>query len=201
MLARTIALVVTGALVLTGCASTRIVNEWSNPAYRGPAPFKKVMVFGVARQEGVRRTFEDEFVAQLEAAGIRAVPSYQFLAEVGQAAEPQLKQAVDKAGADAALVTRLIRTEQKTQVSPGFYQPIPPYGFYGWYSAAWVGYYEPPQVYQYDVYTSETSLYDMANNQVVWTGTAQTTAPGDIGKESREYAKLMIEALRKKQLI
>jgi hypothetical protein len=30
-------------------------------------------------------------------------------------------------------------------------------------------------VYQYDVYISETSLYDVTRNQLVWAGTAQTT--------------------------
>jgi hypothetical protein len=202
MLARTFALLaVTGALVLPGCASTRLVNEWSNPAYQEPGHLTKVLVIGVTRQEGVRRTFEDEFVTQLQAAGVNAAPSYQVVAEVGQATEPQLQAAVQKAGADAALVTRLIKSEQRTRVSPGFYQPVPAYGFYGWYSTAWVGYYEPPEVYQYDVYTSETSLYDMTKNQVVWSGTAQTTEPGDIRKESREYAKLIVEALRKRGLI
>ena len=31
-------------------------------------------------------------------------------------------------------------------------------------------------VYQYDVYISETSLYDVTRNQLVWAGMAQTTS-------------------------
>jgi hypothetical protein len=64
-----------------------------------------------------------------------------------------------------------------------------------------MGYYEPPRVYQYEVYISETSLYDMIKNQVVWSGTAQTTAPGNINKEIKSYAEIMILALKEKRLI
>lgn len=188
------------AVMLAGCASTELVNQWSNPAYTSPW-FKRVMVIAVTRQQGIRRTFEDEFVAQLKAAGTDAVASYQYLQEDGQVAETRLKQAVAEAGADAAIITRLVRREQKTEFTPGYYQPVPSLGFYSWYSTGWAGYYEPPRVYQYEVYISETSLYDMIKNQVVWSGTAQTTSPGDIGKEIKDYAAIMIRALREKRLI
>ena len=187
-------------LMFAGCAATELVNQWSNPAYTAPW-FKRVMVIAVSRQASIRRNFEDEFVAQLKAAGVDAVPSYQYIQDEGQAEEGRLNEAVLKAGADAAIITRLVRREQKTDITPGFYQPAPTFGFYGWYSSGWVGYYEPPRVYQYEVYTSETSLYDVRKNQVVWTGTAQTTAPGDINKEIRDYAEIMIQALKEKKLI
>ena len=188
------------ALMFAGCAATELVNQWSNPAYTSPS-FKRVMVIAVTRQASIRRNFEDEFVTQLKAAGVDAVPSYQYIQDEGQVEEPLLNKAVLAAGADAAIITRLVRREQKTDITPGFYQPAPTFGFYGWYSSGWVGYYEPPRVYQYEVYTSETSLYDVRKNQVVWTGTAQTTAPGDINKEIRDYAEIMIQALKEKKLI
>jgi hypothetical protein len=188
------------AMMLAACASTELINQWSNPDYTAPS-FKRVMIIGVSRQVGIRRTFEDEFAAQLKAAGVDALPSYQYIQEEGQVEETRLKQAVAQAGADAAIITRLVRREQRTEVTPGFYQPAPAYGFYGWYSSGWMGYYEPPRVYQYEVYISETSLYDMIKNQVVWSGTAQTTAPGDINKEIKSYAEIMIRALKEKGLI
>jgi len=196
---RTYALLVV-AITLTGCASTEIVNQWSNPSYRFPS-FKRILVLGVSRQASIRRTFEDEFVSQLKAAGYHAVASYNYLSEGGQVSESRLRQAVREAGADAAITTRLIRVEERRQVTPGYYQPVHPYGFYGWYSSAWAGYYEPPRVYQYAVYTSETSLYDCTKNQVVWTGTVQTTAPGDIRKEIRSYIEIVVNALKEKKLL
>ena len=197
---RFLPLVVAVLAVLTACSSTRLVNQWSNPEYTGRS-FNRVMVIGVAKQESIRRTFEDEFVDQLKAAGVDAVPSYQYIPEAGPVEEGRLGQAVTQAKANAVIITRLVRREQKTEVTPGFYQPPVGLGFYGWYSAGWVGYYEPPRVYQYDVYISETSLYDTAKNQLIWSGTAETTAPGDIDKEIKSYAAIMIAALKEKNLI
>ena len=93
--------------------------------------------------------------------------------------------------------------EQKTQVSPGFYQPAPAVtvGFYPGYSAAWLGYYEPPRVYEKDVYISETSLYDVARNQLVWAGTVQTTDPRDIDKAIKGYVDTVADALKRTEAL
>ena len=198
---RIFALAMAVALGLAACAaSTKIVNEWVSPDYTSPR-FRKIMVIGVSKQPSIRRTFEDEFVKQLKATGVEAVPSYLYIPEDGQVDEGRLQAAVKQAGADAVIVTRLVRVEKKTEVSPGFYQPAPAFGFYGGYSAAWMGYYEPPRVYQYDVYTSETSLYDMTKNRLVWAGTVETTAPHDINKEIERYVDTVIDALKSKNIL
>jgi hypothetical protein len=195
---RILALIIAVVLCVAACAaSTKIVNQWTSPDYISPR-FKKIMVIGVSKQASIRRTFEDEFVTKLKAAGVEAAPSYLYIPEDGQVDESRLQAAVKQAGADAVIITRLVRVEKKREVSPGFYQPAP-FGFYGGYSAAWLGYYEPPRVYQYDVYISETSLYDM--NQLVWAGTAETTDSGDISKEIQGYVVAVIEALKNRNLL
>jgi len=190
------------ALGATGCASTHIVNEWSHPEYVAPR-FNRILVIGVSQQASIRRTFEDAFVARLKATGVDAVPSYRYIPEDGPVDEARLQESVKQANADAAIVTRLVRVETKTRVSPGIYQPAPAltFGFYPGYADAWLGYYEPPTVYQYDVYTSETSLYDMTRNQLVWSGTVETRAPGDINKEISHYVDTVIKALRSRNLL
>jgi hypothetical protein len=190
------------AFVLAGCAATKIVTQWSNPDYASPR-FKKILVIGVSKQPSIRRTFEEEFVNKLKASGVDAVPSYLYITEDGQVDEARLNEAVKKANADAVIITRLVRVEKKTEVSPGFYQPAPAigYGFYGGYSSAWLGYYEPPRIYEYEVYISETSLYDVTKNQMVWTGTAETTDPGDIGNEIKRYVDIVVDALKSKKVL
>src|SRR5215831_18213927 len=193
---RILALTIAVALSVAGCAaSTKIVNQWTSPDYTSPR-FKKIMVIGVSKQPSIRRTFEDEFVTKLKAAGVEALPSYLYIPEDGQVDESRLQAAVKQAG--AVIITRLVRVDKKSEVNPGFYRPGP-VGFYGGYSAAWLGYYEPPRVYQYDVYISETSLYDM--NQLVWAGTAETTDTGDITQEIQGYVVAVIEALTNRNLL
>ena len=187
-------------LTLAACASTELVNQWSNPAYTSPS-FKKVMVIGVTKQAGIRRTFEDEFVAQLKAAGVNATPSYLYIPQDGPIGEAVLKQALKEAAADAMIITRLVRVQQKTEIAPGYYPPDPAMAVHPLYTTAWNDYYEPPIVYRSEIYTCETSLYDTLKNRVVWSGTAQTTTPGNLNQEIKDYAGVMISALKDKNLI
>ena len=185
----------------TGCSSSRIINQWSNPDYQTPR-FQRIMVIGITKQPSIRRAFEDEFIARLKAKGVDAVPSYLVIPEDGPVDEARLNEAVRQANADATITTRLVQVEKKTQVSPGVYGPGPaPYGFYRGYAGAWWGYYEPATVYQYDVYISETSLYDVQKNQLVWSGTVQTQDPGDIRKEIARYVDVVIDALKDRNLL
>jgi len=69
-------------------------------------------------------------------------------------------------GADALMITRLVRVQKKTEIAPGYYPPDPAMAVHPLYTTAWNDYYEPPIVYQSEVYTSETSLYDTVNNQL-----------------------------------
>ena len=173
---RIFALALAVALGLTACAaSTKIVNQWVSPDYTSPR-FKRIMVIGVSKQPSIRRTFEDQFVSQLKAAGVDALPSYLYISEDGQVDEGRLQAAIKQANADAVMITRLVRVEKKTEVSPGFYQPVPAWlRLLHGYSAAWVGYYEPPRVYQYDVYVSETNLYDRLRTR--WCGPVRRRPP------------------------
>ena len=135
-------LVAAAALGLASCASTQLVHQWSNPAYTSLS-FKRVMVIGVTKQAGIRRTFEDEFVAQLKAAGVNATPSYLYIPQDGPVGEAVLKQALKEAGADAVMITRLVRVQKKTEIAPGYYPPDPAMAVHPLYTTAWNDYYEP----------------------------------------------------------
>ncbi len=192
--------IIVGLLLLSGCATTQIVNQWSNPAYTTPA-FKKFVIIGISDQASIRRNFEDEFVTQLKAIGVSAVPGYQFLPEAGQVEEARLKEAVKQSGAEAAVVTKLTRVEKRAVYTPGPYVPLRPLGFYHWYNYAWDGFYDPAHVNYYDVYLSETSLFDVTKDQLVWSGAIRTTWPDEIGKEINSYIAIVITALKEKNLL
>ena len=199
-------LIIAGALLLSGCAATQIINQWSNPSYP-TASFKRILVIGVSKQTSIRRTFEDEFVARLKAAGTDAVAGYEFIPEDGQVEESRLARAVKQAGADAVITTRLVRIERQAEYIPrtygpyGPYGPYPGFGFYRWYSSAWMGFYEPPRLRFYDIYISETSLYDVSNDRLVWSGIAKTTKLDDIRSEIQEFVDVVIAALRERNLL
>ena len=187
-------------LGLGSCTSTQVVQQWSNARYSS-ASFKKVMVVGVTKQASIRRSFEDEFAAQLKAAGVNATPSYLYIPQDGPVGEAVFTRALKAAGADAVIITRLVRAQQKTEIAPGYYPPDPGMAVHPLYTTAWNDYYEPPIVYHSVLYTCETVLYDTRKNQVVWKGTAQTDSRGNIKQEIKDYAEAVIGALKDKKLI
>ncbi len=186
-------------LALVACASTTLTNSWKSPDYNGP-PLKKLLVVGVSNQPALRRSFEDEFVKELKAAGVDGVASYNFIPEDGQVEETRLKQAVEEAGSDGVLITRLVRVDVNTQVAPAYYPPMG-MGFYGGYTGAWGGFYSSPVVSTTDTLVLETNLYGVTESNLLWSGTTQTFAPTSIKQNMPGFAKVVIGELQKQKLI
>jgi hypothetical protein len=191
----------TAMLFLAGCASTpMLVSQWSNPAYKWPS-FKKIAVSCVDGHISIRRNCEDEFVAQLSAGGIDALPSYRSFPEDTKLDETKVKQMAKEAGADGALIVRSVGVEEKTEVSPTYF-PSPGFGIFGRHvSATWHGWYGAPRIYRYEEYTSEATLNDLKKNEVVWTGTLKTTAPDNVDSAIKSYVGNVIGALKEKNLL
>lgn len=176
------------------------MSEWRNPAYIVGA-FSRILVGGLDSDTSIRRNFEDEFVSQLRAAGVDAVPSYRILSDEEKIDEARLREAAQKAGADALLFTRVIQVDQKTQYGPGYF-PYTSFGIFGSHvGASWHGLAGSPTVYRYNEYVSETTLYDVRKNDVVWTGTIKTAEPENMRTAIRSYVEVVMQTLREKNLL
>jgi len=191
-----------GILVtLVGCASTRITNVWQDPQWNAE-PYRKLLVITVSQEAGIRRTYETAFSNQLGAAGLTAVPSYTLIAEDGPVSQERIKKVVAEVAADAILMTRLVRTERRTAVSPGYVMGIPAVGYwgewYGFYSSAWA---VPPVYNQFDVVTLETNVWDATTNKLVWSGTTETTDPASVNQLASELSALLIKEMRERRVI
>ena len=188
-------------LVLAGCSTANfIVSEWRNPAYVAPV-FKTVMVGGLSEQTSVRRNFEDEFLAQLKAAGVDVLPSYRHFPDDEKIDDAKLKQVARKAGADALIVARPVKVEQKTEYGPSYY-PTPSIGIFGGHVAGvWQVPYGAPNVTRYTEYTSEATLYDLAKDEIVWTATLRTSELENLNTAVKLYVESVINALKEKNLL
>ena len=187
------------ALALNGCSSaTPIVSEWRNPAQTSGS-FQRLMIGGPSGDVSVRRNFEDEFVTQLAAMGVNASPSYRYMPENDETNENNLKQAAQKARADGLLFMRSVKVEEKTN-----YPTIGPeisFGIFGSNAGAgWSGIPGSSGPYRYNEYTSETALYDVAKNELVWTGTLKTKEPSNVQTAIKSYVQTITKALAAQNL-
>jgi hypothetical protein len=186
-------------LALNGCSTaTPIVSEWRNPAQTS-ASFQRLMIGGPSGDVSVRRNFEDEFVAQLAAVGVSASPSYRYMPENDETNENNLKQAAQKARAEGLLFMRSVKVEEKTN-----YPTVGPeisFGIFGSNAGAgWSGIPGSSGPYRYNEYTSETALYDLAKNELVWTGTVKTKEPANVQAAIKSYVQTITKALAAQNL-
>lgn len=180
--------------VVAACATASMQSSWKDPAYTG-APMKKILVVGVARGDGNRRIFEDGFTRALQAGGTAAEPSYVSIPEGGEIAAARLAQAVARTRSDAVLVTRVLRISKNLEVTPGIGAP----GFYGrgyggWYRGAWTA--GPPDIHTYDVLTIESTLWNMATDRPMWSGTTEASEPKDAATLTADLAKILIAKMK-----
>ena len=188
------------ALALYGCSTTAtpIVSEWRNPA-QASGSFQRLMIGGPSGDVSVRRNFEDEFVTQLAAVGINASPSYRYMRENEETNENNLKQAAQKVRADGLLFVRSVSVEEKTN-----YPAIGPeisFGIFGSnVGAAWSGISGTSGPYRYNEYTSETALYDITKDELVWTGTVRMTEPTNVQTAIKSYVQTITKALAAQNL-
>ena len=186
---------------LAGCSSSQLVGSWqdtSAPAHR----YSKILVVGVAHREDLRRIFEDDLCQSLREKGATATPSYKLIADAATAKREDVVRAVHEVGADAVVITRLVKKEQRVEVTPGYVSPAPyAGGYYGYYNASWQSTYVPPAVTSTEVVSVETRMFDAAREAMVWTATTETFDPANAERDVAGLVKVIVADLAKRRLI
>lgn len=192
------------ALLLAACAATSLTSAWKDPTYTGGG-FRRLLVVGASDSPTYRRVFEDEFSRALRAAGVQAVQSYTLIPQDGSIDEAVLKATVRKQGLDGVVMTRLLRIDTQTVYTPGFAWSVPALGYrnslYGYYNTAWSPYALPAEGREYRSAVLETTLWNAADDKLVWTATTSTFAPESVQSVTADYAKVVIEELRARKLL
>lgn len=187
---------VLGALFACG-ASFGTTGRWRDP--ERARPVQNVLVIGIADRMLYRRMYEDEFVRQFAARGIKATASY--LAVPGDSpTREQLEAAVAELKCDSALVTHVVDIQQRREYKEGpigteatyvssygtgfygspYYSPMYGPGFGTYYAAVFdythtEGYYE-----RSNSYNLETTLYSAKDSKLIWALMTQAVDPAGI---------------------
>lgn len=206
MTSRKLALVLAaGVAALTmSCTTTRLETAWTNPALASQRIVGPVLVVGVARDETVRRLYEDEMTARLAARGVQARPSYALVpGPLDKDGDARLLEAARAAGVKYLLSTAIIATSKEQVVAQepaalGFGMG----GYRRWYGGYW-GVTVPlrTEVRSYEVLHAQTALTDVAAERIDWTARTRTAAPTDLERETRAFAGVVLDALAQSGLV
>jgi hypothetical protein len=172
--------------------------------------YRRPLVCGVARSPEVRRQIEEAFKRELNARGVDAVPSFDYLPETRQADEKLFTAVVTNSKADSILLTRLAKVERRADAqAAGAPRPeasIPPSdasgrGPFGVYAWAWGGVSDPPQVYAVDSVVLETFLVDAKTSAVIWRGATRVLDPSRVAQDAADVARQVVADLIKRGLV
>ncbi len=192
------------SLILSACApSVEVITSWKDDSMNSRT-YEDVLVVGVTRDMTTQRIFEDYFVKELEAANVTAMPSYKYMTGDMKGDQEQLKKIVKKSGAKNVLVTRLVDKKTETNVSspavsvyyggPASYYGGGMYGYYG-HSVQ----YMPPLETTTELYYLESSLYDVAENKLLWTAQVEAVDPVRSENQFKRIVKALMDDLRQKK--
>jgi len=191
------------ALLLVACATTTLDGSWTRPEFAGKRLQGPVLVVGVARDDTVRRVYEDEMAARLGARGVKVLRSYELVPGALQDdSVERLQQAARKAGATHMLSTAVIGQEREAFVyqDPWIYGGWG--GYRGWYGSYWgMAYPVRTDVRVYKTYIAQTALTDVTTDRIDWTARTRTLAPTDVEQETRAFVDVIVDALDKAGLL
>jgi hypothetical protein len=175
------------AALLVGCAavpSPTNTTTWRDPNFQGP-PFRKVFVVGLSAQSlRDQRGFENLMVSTLRNAGVDAVPGWQFVPTDHPPDQATIRAAVERSGADAALLVRISPVTTEGSVGYGIVGGAAPVG-----PDMTVGWYEPGLVStSYQAATIYTTLFDVSTAKPVWTFNPPTYSPATVEQQASQFA-------------
>ena len=197
-------------LALLGCASAQLVSNWKNPDIVLFSA-SKVLIVGMARDEGARKDFETRMKKEFAKRGVEAVRSIDLFdvafthsARTEEELNQVEQQLLDK-DFDAILFTKVLGSETRQS----FIDQVAEFDNNTWrfrddYLSNQRIYYDRDGDDSYKVYHAETSLYCICvdkDRELIWRGGIDITEPNNMNKAIDEYIDLVVAALEDQDLI
>ena len=193
-----------GAILLTACATTRMDAQWTNPDYQGRnIRGASVLVACEAPDLTVQRICEDQLAAAVSARGAKATLNSQLSPAGAPAAGNDPYLAAAKRVGATAIVRMTLNASQPVAIDSGPSVGIGVGGGSGGgyrggsFGGVGVGIGFPiggSRVSQ--AFGAETALIDPANGATMWSGRASSSTAQDVTGQVTELAQTTIGALQ-----
>ena len=184
---------VTLLTLMNSCATTSLTSVWKDSTYKG-GPLKKVLVIGVFQKEEAESFFDDEFVRQLKAKGIDAVPGYSVLPEDSIHYKEAMAAKVKELGIDSVLVTRLV--DVRDAASYDTYPTRVDAQFFDYYVLCCQTRVSPGYVV-----LIETKIFEAKNDKPIWSALSESSLDRSLENTLKSFIPAIIKDLDDKKLI
>lgn len=186
-------------LLVVSCAGTELTRTTVDPAFKGKS-VSNILVIAVTNQKDTRRLFEKKFVAQLKAAGIRAVSSMEAIPMPSdlKIEKQTILAAVDQFKNDAVIVTHMVGKEEKDIYTRSSYDGL---GFYNNYGRIYNYAHDPGYASSKTNVRLETNLYDVKTEKLIWSGQSKSWDIDARNQVIDEVIQVVIRDLQKNKII
>ncbi len=191
-------------LCLSACATTTFDSTWKAPDAQQISPVgKTVAAVFVSKDEGQRRAGEDALAADLTARGVHGIAAYTLLPNEQRGNAEAARERLKAAGANGAVVMRVVGKDQKITYTPGYASTFPAYynGFGPYWSYGWQTVYEPGYLQSDTVVSVETLVYSLAKDKLLWASESRTTNPANLNTLVNEVADAVAKEMSKQGLL
>jgi hypothetical protein len=210
--------------LLLGCsASNELRVSWKTGEYE-PKTYKNIGVVAILPKTSTRVEIE---TAVADAFAVRGIPcrttwsiwafanNPELLKEAGFEGENMKKiiiQKVTEQKIDALLVISLFDSKKETRYvpgrsasigvgfSPGMY-PAYGYPYYGYIGYSFTTMSEPGYYEDASTYFTETNLYDIASEKLIWTGQISTEMQSPLEEEVYKFARVLVGGMLKDKVL
>jgi hypothetical protein len=191
-------------VLMAGCASTKLVNIWSDPTFQ-PPPMNKMIVISVSKDSVYRHNWEEAFSVELAKHDVAATPSYRMFPNAVPDTS-QVIQIIQSNGFDGILVYRRLLPETKTKYKQGF-EMSENNIVYDRLNKRFVASYFTDEDYAEHVDSQKVDIRTIDvwttrnEGQMIWRATSKTPEPNAIQKVRLEIVKLVMSELTKQRII
>src|SRR3954447_7532589 len=197
------------ALLFASCSTSKITDSYTTQQGITTSTSKKILVLGLfsEKNRNAKKAMEEQLAVDLQKFGYNAVAATD---EFGPTAfrgmsEKEALQKLQDEGIEQVVTINLVdKNNQKRYVpaSPAYgYAP----GFWGYYSyySPWGynPYYRPGYTKTTTKYVFETNLYNVTNNQLLYSAQSQTIDASTMGALANDYARDIVKDMRKKNVL
>ncbi len=194
--------------LLLSCSSSRITSSWKAETYTAKT-YKKILVLGLIREADrrIQEDMEEHMVGDLAALGFNAVGS---LKEYGakffdNKDEKEALKKIAESNIDAVITIVLLDKQKEHNYVPGriYYSPYNVYynRFWGYRTTLYNRIYEPGYYVTDTKYFWESNLYDMSNQQLVYSVQTQSFRSDNSVFLGHEYGLLIVKDMVKNHVL
>ncbi|MBK9291940.1 MAG: hypothetical protein IPM52_09985 [Bacteroidetes bacterium] len=198
-------------LILThACSSNqKILRSWTAPE-AAELEYDKIFIIALTDNQEIRRIIEDHVAESIHKLRLKSAKSYEVLPELGLKLQPTQKEyfkaEIEATGSNAVFTITLLDVLTSERYNPPFLSPPPAqlvfYGnFYDYYLYRYPIIYNPGYLVTDKTYLIESNLYDLAQENLVWTTQSQAVNPAGLKTWLKGYSRLITRQLRKDGLL